>query len=358
MTLATARMQCGRWRFAFPLHWRRVAICLLCWKGIATAQNGSFSIQTNVVQVPVIVTERNGRCVDGLVARDFQVLDNGARQEVTVDDFSSGLAPISLAIAIQTSGISTPALTMIRHIGGMIQPLVIGLGGEAAVVTFDAKIKWVQDFTPDDDKIRDAVKTVKAAPGIDRARMLDAIVEVADRMQQRKGRKVLLLISESRDRGSETTFRQSMELVESRGIEVFGVHYSAYSTTLFAKPKDLPDAPPPPVVSPDPSDWPDSPPGVDILAILAEVGRLGKTNAIEALTRVTGGSDYMFLNERDIEDAIKKLGEEVHSQYILSFPQRENSTGIHEIDVLAPNHGDLVIRSRRTYWAGETTVEH
>jgi VWFA-related protein len=326
--------------------------------GIATAQNSSFSIQTNVVQVPVIVTERNGRYVDGLVARDFQVLDNGARQEVTVDDFSSGLAPISLAIAIQTSGISTPALTMIRHIGGMIQPLVIGLQGEAAVVTFDGKIKWLQDFTPDDDKIRDAVKTVKAAAGIDRARMLDAIVEVADRMQQRKGRKVLLLISESRDRGSETVFRQSMELVERQGIEVFGAHYSAYSTTLFAKPKDLPDAPPPPVASPDPSDWPDSPPGVDILAILAELGRLGKTNAIEALTRVTGGSDYPFLNERDIEKAIKKLGEEVHGQYILSFPQRENSTGIHEIEVLAPNHGDIVIRSRRTYWAGEATVAH
>jgi hypothetical protein len=52
------------------------------------------------------------------------------------------------------------------------------------------------------------------------------------------------------------------------------------------------------------------------------------------------------------------LGEEVHSQYILSFPQRENSTGIHELDVLAPNHGDLVIRLRRTYWAGEATVAH
>jgi hypothetical protein len=96
MTLATARMQCGRWRFAFPLQWRRVAICLLCWRGIATAQNGSFSIQTNVVQVPVMVTERNGRYVDGLVARDFKVLDNGAPQQITVDDFSSGLAPISL----------------------------------------------------------------------------------------------------------------------------------------------------------------------------------------------------------------------------------------------------------------------
>ena len=103
--------------------------------------------------------------VDGLAARDFKVLDDGVRQEVTVDDFITGLAPISLAIAIQTSGISTPALTKVRRIGGMIQPLVIGQRGEAAIVTFDSEIKWLQDFTSDDDKIRDAVKKLQPSMG-------------------------------------------------------------------------------------------------------------------------------------------------------------------------------------------------
>jgi VWFA-related protein len=358
MTLDIAGKRCWRTRFAFPRRGRLVAICLVCFGGSSIAQNGSFIVQSNVVQVPVIVTERHGRNVDGLLARDFRLLDNGAPQEVTVDDFSSGLAPISLAIAIQTSGFSAPALAMIRHIGGMIQPLVIGDRGEAAVVTFDCHTRWLQDFTPNDDKISNALKSVAAASNVDQARMLDAVVEVADRMQQRKGRKVLLLISESRDRGSESTFRQSIEAVEREGIEVFGAYYSAYSTTLFAKPKDLPVAPPPPAVSPDPSDWPDSPPGVDFLAIFSEIARLGKTNAVQALTRVTGGADYPFMTERDIGKAILKLGEEVHSQYILSFPQRQNATGAHQIAVSAPNHGDFAIRSRRTYWAGESGDAH
>jgi hypothetical protein len=69
---------------------------------------------------------------------------------------------------------------------------------------------------------------------MNQARMLDAIVQVADRMQERKGRKVVLLISESRDRGSETTFQQAVEAVERQGIEVFAATYSAYATSLIA----------------------------------------------------------------------------------------------------------------------------
>jgi VWFA-related protein len=326
-----------------------IFFCVEC----VIAQNEPFRVQTNIVQVPVVVTGKNDRNVDGLAARDFSVLDDGVRQEVTVDDFSSGLAPISLAIAIQTSGISTPVPSSIRHIGGMIQPLVLGLRGEASVVTFDSEISWLQEFTADDDKIHDAVKSLKPASAMSQARMLDAVVEVAQRMQERRGRKVLLLISENRDRGSETTFQQAVEAVERQGIQVFAAHYSAYATSLIAKPKDLPDLPPQ-VISGDPEDWPDSPPGIDFLAIFAEVGRLAKTNAVQALTRVTGGADYAFTKNRGLEEAIEKLGVEVHNQYVLSFRQRKGGNGMHQISVSVLKHDDLRIRSRRTYWADQT----
>jgi hypothetical protein len=74
-----------------------------------TTQNVPFHVQTKVVLVPVRVTDKHGRYVDGLRARDFNVRDDGALQEVTVDDFGTGLDPVSLVIAIQPSGISMPA---------------------------------------------------------------------------------------------------------------------------------------------------------------------------------------------------------------------------------------------------------
>jgi VWFA-related protein len=279
------------------------------------------------------------------------VLSDGIDQDVTLDSFDTGVAKISLVIAVQTSGISTPALTKIRRIGGMIQPLVIGSGGEAAVVSFDDKVTWSQDFTSDSGAIQRAVENLKPGSYTD-ARMLDAVAEVSDRMKQRRGRKVLLLISESRDRGSKIKFEQAMEAVGSQGIEVFGAHYSAYSTALVAKPGDRPDlhdAPAPRIEGPDGS------PTANPLAIFTELGRLGKVNAIEALTRSTGGSDYPFLKERGVESAIEKLGVEVHSQYILSFLPRGEPKGMHRIDVSVRGRNDLRVHSRRDWWPDPTS---
>ncbi|HUA61068.1 MAG TPA: VWA domain-containing protein [Verrucomicrobiae bacterium] len=326
----------------------RLAVCVLVLQAWLTGQQPSFRVQAKVVQVPVTVTERHGRSVSGLKADDFKVLDDGQEQPITVDDLGTGLPRISLAILVQTSGISMPALKKIRRIGSMVVPLVIGSHGEAAVVTFDNKITWLQDFTSDDDKIAAAVNNLKASPVSDQARMLDAIVDAAAHMEPVQGRKMLLLISESRDRGSETKFQEALKAVEAQGIEVFGAHYSAFATSLGAKPKDLPQQPSSPPE--DPTDGPPSAPGIDFTAMVWEIGRLGKTNAVQALTRATGGIDYPFLKERGIESSIGKLGAEVQNQYILSFPQRQDTPGMHQIMVSLPDLPGLEIRARRGYW--------
>jgi VWFA-related protein len=317
-------------------HATRTAAGLLCCLAALTAQNRpqsqTFRSQAKVVQVPVVVTGKDGRTIDDLTVGDFRVLDDGVAQPVTMDDFISGLAPISLTIAIQSSGTSKLALAKIRQIGNMIQPLVMGTKGQAAVVTFDKEIAWVQDFTRESRKISDAVQSLKAGRPAG-ARMFDTIAEVADRMRQRPGRRVLLLISEARDQGSEIKFQTALEAVEREGIEVFGAHYSSYAMSWISKPEDFPEQ----------SELNEM--------FFAQLARLATTNHVQALALATGGVDFPFLRERGIEDAIQKLGAEVHSQYILSFPQRGDAIGLHQINVSVPNRPDLRIRSRRVYWA-------
>jgi VWFA-related protein len=335
----------------------RVAFCLICCLGSLTGQNDPFHaqtpfrVQTEVVQIPVGVTDKNGRSIDGLVARDFTVLDDGFPLEITLDTFGKGSAPISLAIVIQRSRVSARTLTKIGRIGGMIQPLVIGLRGEAAVVMFDSEITWLQDFTSDDIRIRQALNNLKPRPSVKQAQVLDAIVAVADRMKERKGRRVLLLVSESRDQGSETTFQHALETVEREGIEVFGADYSAYATTWIGNSKDPPDLSLPRMTSEDPSARRTPPSTLDFVTITAELIRLGQRNAVQALTKATGGSDYPFVTVGGIEHVIERLGVEVHSQYMLNFRPRENAGGRHQIDVSVPNRADLRIQSRRAYWA-------
>jgi VWFA-related protein len=220
----------------------------------------------------------------------------------------------------------------------MIQPLVIGRRGEAAVVTFDDEINWRLNFTSNSEAIQKTVKALEAVPSQNKpqARMLDAVVDAADLMKERKGRRVLLLVSENKDRGSHAHLEEAIEAVEREGIEVFAANYSAQATSWIANPDDLPP-----------------PSGANYLAVFTELFRLGRTNHALALTQATGGADYTFLREQGIEKAIETLGVDVHSQYILSFPLPGPGApkGMHRIEVSTPNRSDLRIRARQAYWA-------
>lgn len=312
----------------------RAAAALLLCAFVTSAQERTFRVQSKVVQVPVVVTNKDGHNIDGLVASDFAVLDNRVPQQITLDDFSGGLPPISLVVAVQCSKTSELALADVRRIGAMIQPLITGQRGEAAVVAFDRDIRWLQDFTHNEDWIRDAIKSLGIGSNTG-ARIFDTIAEAADRMRERKGRKILLLISQSNDSGSALKLDSAIETVEREGIEVFAAHYSSYAMSWISRSEDFPDKP-----------------TLDQM-FFTEVARIGRTNHVKALALATGGADYSFARQQGIDKAIGRLGSEVHSQYILSFPQHEDTPGMHQIDVSIPERADLRIRARHGYWVDQ-----
>jgi len=67
--------------------------------------------------------------VDGLDESSFIVLDNGRAQKITVDTIGTGVAPIALVIAVQSSGISAAVLKKIQKAKRLIQPLITGERG-------------------------------------------------------------------------------------------------------------------------------------------------------------------------------------------------------------------------------------
>jgi VWFA-related protein len=199
------------------------------------AQDAPFGVQSRLVLVPVNVTDAKGRTVDALESKDFFVLDNGRPRKVTVDTAATGVAPIALVVAIQTSGISKAVLEKVRRIGAMIQPLVTGERGCAAVVSFSERIDWIQECTNSEDALARAFEQVR--PGAPKsARLLDAVFESIQRLRQRpNSRRVLLLISESRDRGSETALAQDAVAAQAAGVTVYAATYSAFKTAFTSK---------------------------------------------------------------------------------------------------------------------------
>lgn len=332
---------------------------------IVFAQPQKFDVQSRLVQVPVMVTDAKGNSLDGLDTPDFELFDNGAPQKIVVDSLGSGLAPISLVIAVQSSGISAPVLEKVRKIGAMIQPLIIGERGCAAVVTFSEKVEWLQECTNSNDAIDRAITRLK--PAEPRAgRMLDAVAEAVDRLNARpNSRHVLLLISESKDRGSETSLETVARMCESSAVSVYAFTYSAFVTGFTTKSNPITRFPiglrrttpgrneptSPPIQSRQPISTPPEQ-RVDILAASEELARLDKTNTAQVLTTLTGGTVMPFTRQSALEEVVQKLGSELQTQYVLSFTPEDRTPGYHRIELKLKREGEFVLRARPGYWAG------
>lgn len=325
------------------------------------AQQPDFQIKSHLVVVPVTVTDRQGRPAEGLLPEDFTILDNGRPRPLELDESATAVAPIALIVAVQSSGISEPVLAKVRRIGAMIQPLITGSHGCAALVSFAARIRWHQECTSDPDAIARAFASLEAG-SYKEGRMLDTAHDAIARLRLRpKSRRILLLIAESRDRGSESTLDSVISAAQTADITIYAATYSAFKTAFTARPSRGGAAPPPPYGPPQPRKEPGSPPGrehvpnppteqrVDILGGLGELARLSKVNDTQTLTAETGGAIFPFTKQRGLEDAIAKLGEELHSQYTLSFRPDGAAPGYHNLQVRIARAG-YQVRARPGYW--------
>jgi VWFA-related protein len=314
-------------------------MCVLCALAVAASAQEQPTIRANVplVLVPVTVTDKKGNSIDGLKVDDFLIADDGVRQNIRLDTSDTVLAPISLVVAIQCSGISAAVLAKINRVGGMIQPLVSGDRGRTAVIAFDDEVRVFQDFTSDSTKIRVAFEKIQGRV-IRAGKMLDAIDQSVQMLSTRpeSSRRILLLLSESRDRGSRTKLAPTIEMAQRASVTVYPATYSVYATPWTAKPEDNPPMPG----------------GGDYIGGLADLFRLGKTNTAEAFARATGGRHLSFETLKGLEDAVTRAGEEIHSQYLLSFvPQDSKNQGFHRLDAAVPSRPDTVVRARPGYWA-------
>ena len=137
---------------------------------VSAADNDNpIRVTTQVVVAPVLVTDKAGNIIDGLRPDQFHLFDNGKEQNIQVD---VSFQPISLVIAIEASDRVDAILTQIRKIGSLTQVLT-GEKGETAIVAFDSRVRTMQDFTDDPDKVKAAIAKINA--GNSQSRMIDAV---------------------------------------------------------------------------------------------------------------------------------------------------------------------------------------
>jgi VWFA-related protein len=316
-------------------------------------------VTTKVVIAPTTVTDNDGRFINGLQVNDFVLTDNDKPQRITQDiEFQ----PLSMVVAVQANAQVEGLLPKLQKIGAAINALVAGDTGEVAVIGFDHRIQTLQEFTSDPNKLDLAFKKLK--PGSSSAVLNDTTMHAINLLRNRpqNRRRVILLISETRDVAGSMHPREVLSAAQFANVLIYSINISRLmSSVTRSAPYTRPD-PIPPEARRSPTGGVMTPTQSiqmsgtgNFIPLFVEIFKGVKgvfvDNPSELYTKYTGGREYSFASQRALEQAITEIGEELHSQYLLSYtPSNLDEAGFHTIDVKVKGRPNLKIRTRPGYW--------
>jgi VWFA-related protein len=312
-----------------------------------------FRSTVPLVVAPTTITDSKGHLADGFEAEDLILYDNNVPTPVQVD---SEIYPISLVVAVQVSGNARAVLDKLGRSGILFADLVAGNAGETAIVIFSRRVEVRQEFTSDASLLKRAMQRLPS--GGAGASTLDALAESLRLLSQRKPnrRRVVLMISERRDRSSATKLDAVIQEAQRQNAVIYWLTYSPALTPFTSHPKKMGDRMDPEEAKAHPEEAKkmEPPPGggTNLLAAIPELFQLTKPNLPEIFPRLTGARSISFLRQRALEEAIHAVGTEIHRQYILNFQPPPSPPGeFHRIRVEVKGRPDLQARTRAGYWS-------
>jgi VWFA-related protein len=348
-----------------PDNMRRT-FAFLCAAGLVVAQDPAkdpadkpLVITTRVVVAPVTVVDRSGSFVPGLTPYDFRLYDNQKLQNITED---MATHPLSVVVVVQANADSEKVLPSIKRLSSVFESMVIGDEGEMAVIGFDHRIQVLTDFTSDPAKIDGAFQNLKVGGYM--AALDDATMRAINLLKTRptNRRRVVIFISENRDKGSEIhKIREVLTEGEFANVVFYAIDISQLISALTsqAQPNRPNTLPPGAEHLPmgqtntlttdsqmEMGNW------VPALKDIFDAAKgLFVADPLDVFTKYSGGRQYSFKKEKDLQHDVQLIGDELHSQYLLSYsPNNQNEAGFHQIIVRVMKPDIKAVRVRDGYW--------
>jgi len=307
--------------------------------GSAFSQETTFHSQSNVVVIPALVKSAKGEIVYGLGAKDFLVEDDGVEQAVRLDE-AADAAAVSVVVAIQRGRRADYEFPRIRGLSAMLDPLVEDGHGRLAIVEFDRQVELVQDFSSNPEKTAETLRRLQ--PGDEGAAILDAVDYSVKLLEQApKGRqRVLLLISETRDHGSQAKVEDVVAEIGQSTTAVYALAFSPSRSNVLDTMRG--------------NNLNEMNPSPDLLAPLIMAVEAMKKNTPKAVASLTGGEYEMFATGKNFDRRMVDFTNHLHSRYLLSIEPKNPHAGLHQIRVRLRDAGDRVVLARSSYWAEGT----
>ena len=303
------------------------------------APTTTITVQSQLVLVPAEVRTKKGDTIYGLHAEDFAIEADGVPQRVQLDE-SGAPVPLSLVVLVQCSRTAFREGPKIRGLSTMVDAIVGGAPGQVAVVDFGTEPELLTGLTADPDKRERAFAQLEPCDDDGGVATYDAVAygnRILDRAHA-PGRRVILLVSETRDHGSLSKPATTVEALNRSNTVVDAVAFSPLRDQAVEDAKTT-----------------DGATGGIIGLVLAAVQALRK-NAPKEFARETGGEYINFSNEKGFDRSLNTLANRIHNGYQLSFvphfPESSNGAapGLHALTVRVPKYPDAVIEHREAYW--------
>lgn len=308
----------------------RVACCSALAVALAPGQE-PYRSRTDLVSVYATVTDRQGHLALDLTKDDFEIKDNGKRQDVTF--FSGELQPITIVVMLDRSGSMEENFALVR----------------------DAAEQFVHKLLPDDRvRIGNFSRQIVIRPlefTSDRRRLLDVLQRdlqdigpspvwtAVDRsitaLLNESGRRVILLFSDGHDAPRlgqvPTELKDLMRRAEFDEVMVYAVGLAETEASL--------------------SSWAFHNRIAQIQIGRRDFPKLIKPDpGLRKLSERTGGGYVELTWEHDLGAVFSRVADELHHQYVLAFPPAKLDGKVHKLEVRVKRPG-LTVRARKSYVA-------
>jgi VWFA-related protein len=303
-------------------------------------QSYTLKTQANVVLVPTTVQTKHGEMIYGLKPEQFVVQDNGVPQAIRVDEDTDALG-LSLVVVVQCSRSAVMEYAKLRGLGAMIDGIAGGAPREVAIVTYESAPLLLGRFSSKVEDTGAALAQLQPCDGPDAA-TLDAVAYATRLLDARQNhyRHAILLISETRDHGSETKPEKVIAALGRTNTVVDSVAFSPGKTEVL---NDLHYG------------GGSGPIGLLVMAVNAL-----KKNAAKELAALSGGEYVNFTTQKGFDEGLHQLSNHIHNYYLLSFQPRlegdAGTEGLHSILVKVPDYPDARVRFRESYFAGDLSA--
>src|SRR5271167_2980712 len=151
----------------------------------------SIHVDVPVVQVPVMVTTKDGQFISNLKQENFRIAEDGTPQKIS--NFTISEAPITAILLVEFSAGDYVFMNDILHAS---YSFVNTLKKEdwIAVISYDMKPYILADFTQNKQEAYGALNQLRI-PGFTESNLFDALYDTLDRVDRIDGHKYIILIT-------------------------------------------------------------------------------------------------------------------------------------------------------------------